>query len=164
MISLRSGWRQVVARCQVCLFLGLALLSGAILPIQVSCNAQLARSLDSVPLAATLSYVTGSVVLIGLLLSGRFERPRWSAIAQAPRWSLIGGVLGPWYVLSSTHFVSVLGTTLTLGLVVSGQAIVSVITDHYGWLNVPRHRLTPLRRAALGLFAIALFFLLQPRA
>lgn len=164
MILLRSSWRQIVARCQVCLFLGVALISGAILPIQASCNAQLARSLDSVPLAATLSYLTGSVVLIGLLLSGRFERPHWSAIAQAPRWSLIGGVLGPWYVLSSTHFTSVLGTTLTIGLVVSGQAIVSVITDHHGWLNVPRHRLTPMRRAALGLFAIALFFLLQPRA
>lgn len=66
MILLRSSWRQIAARCQVCLFLGLALLSGAILPIQVSCNAQLARSLDSVPLAATLSYVTGTVVLVSL--------------------------------------------------------------------------------------------------
>ncbi len=82
------------------------------------------------PLAADISYLTGTIVLLALLLSGRFEQPDWSALGQAPRWSLLGGVLGAWYITSSTYFVSVLGTTLTLGLVVGGQAIVGVITDH----------------------------------
>ncbi|MBD1877195.1 DMT family transporter [Nodosilinea sp. FACHB-131] len=164
MVSLRlSDLQKVASRCQTCLFLGLALGSGALLPIQASLNAQLARSLDSIPLAADISYLTGTVVLMALLLSGRFDPPNWSALGQAPRWSWIGGVLGAWYITSSTYFVSVLGTTLTLGLVVGGQAIVGVITDHYGWLNLPRHRLTPHRRFALGLMAASLFLLTQPR-
>ena len=161
--DVKSNVQTVASHCQICLFLGLALGSGALLPIQASWNAQLARSLDSVPLAADISYLTGSGVLVALLLSGRFESPTWSALGQAPRWSWLGGVLGAWYITSSTYFVSVLGTTLTLGLVVGGQAIVGVITDHYGWLGVPRHRLTPHRRVALGLLVVALFLLTQPR-
>lgn len=164
MVSLRlSGLQKVASRCQICLFLVLALGSGALLPIQASFNAQLARSLGSVPLAADISYLTGSVVLVALLLSGRFGSPKWSALRQAPRWSWLGGVLGAWYITSSTYFVSVLGTTLTLGLVVGGQALVGVITDHHGWLGLPRHRLTPYRRFALGLLVVSLFLLAQPR-
>lgn len=164
MVSLRlSGLQKVASRCQICLFLALALGSGALLPIQASFNAQLARSLGSVPLAADISYLTGSVVLVALLLSGRFGSPNWSALSQTPRWSWLGGMLGAWYITSSTYFVSVLGTTLTLGLVVGGQALVGVITDHHGWLGLPRHRLTPHRRFALGLLVVSLFLLAQPR-
>lgn len=164
MVSLRlSDLQKLASRCQICLFLALALGSGALLPIQASFNAQLARSLDSVPLAANISYLTGSVVLVALLLSGRFESPDWLALGQTPRWSWIGGVLGAWYITSSTYFVSVLGATLTLGLVVGGQAIVGVITDHYGWLNLPQYRLTRHRRIALGLLVVSLFLLTQPR-
>lgn len=164
MVSLTlAALQRVASRCQMCLFLALALASGALLPIQANLNAQLARSLDSVPLAADISYLTGTVVLVVLLVSGRFEPPRWAALGEAPRWSFVGGVLGAWYVSSSTYFISILGTALTLGLVVGGQAIVGVVTDHHGWLNLPRHRLTPYRRVALGLLAIALFLLTQSR-
>lgn len=85
MVSLRlSGLQKVASRCQIYLFLALALGSGALLPIQASFNAQLARSLGSVPLAADISYLTGSGVLVALLLSGRFGSPNWSALRQAP--------------------------------------------------------------------------------
>lgn len=150
-------------RCHICLYLLLALLSGALLPIQVSFNAQLARSLDSVPLAADISYLVGTLALLTVLLTGQFEHPNWSGLSSTPLWSLMGGILGAWYIASSAYFTSVLGTTLTLGLVVGGQAIVGLITDHFGWLNVPQHRFTPNRRFTVGLLAIALFFLTQPR-
>lgn len=150
-------------RCRICLYLLLALFSGALLPIQANFNAQLARSLDSVPLAADISYLVGTVVLIVMLSTGQFGHPHWSALSQSPRWSLMGGVLGAWYISSSTYSISVLGTTPTLGLVVGGQAIAGIVTDHFGWLNLPQHRLTRPRRLAIGLLIGAIFFLTQPR-
>lgn len=98
-----------------------------------------------------------------MLLTGQFGHPDWPALGKTPAWSLMGGVLGVWYITSSTHSISLLGTTLTLGLVVGGQAIVGIHTDHFGWLNVPQHHLTPHRRFAIKLLIIALFFLAQPR-
>ncbi|WP_254938347.1 DMT family transporter [Cyanobium sp. Morenito 9A2] len=49
-------------------------------------------------------------------------RPRLAGIGTAPRLSLLAGVLGAWYVSSSTLVIPRLGATLTLGLVVAGQA------------------------------------------
>ena len=164
MISHRfSRLGKLVWRCQICLYLLLALLSGALLPIQASLNAQLARSLGSVPLAADLSYLVGALALVAVLLTDRLERPNWSGLVSSPPWSWAGGVLGAWYISSSTYFTYTLGATLTLGLVVGGQVMMGIITDHFGWLNIPQHRLTPHRRFAVGLLAVALFFLVQPR-
>ena len=153
--------QSIASRYQIYLYLLLALLSGVLLPIQASCNAQLARSLNSVPLAADISYIVGTLVLVVLIATQKFGHPDWSAIAKAPKWSLIGGVLGTWYICSSTYFTSVLGTTLTLGLVVGGQSLAGIIVDHYGWLDLPTHRLTRNRRFAIGLLIVAIFFLAQ---
>lgn len=158
-----SRIQAIVFRCQIWLYLILALLSGAVLPIQTSLNAQLAKSLNSVPLAANISYFVGALVLVMLLLTGQFGEIEWSALIKAPRWSLVGGLLGAWYIASSAYFASILGTTLTLGFVVGGQAIAGMIVDHFGWLGMPQRRLTGHRRFAIGLLIVALFFLVQPR-
>lgn len=131
------------------------------LPIQASMNAQLARSLASAPLAANVSYLVGFLALLVLLLAQRFDHPDWMALPKVPYWSLTGGVFGVWYITSSAYLISTLGATLTLGLVVFGQAIAGIIADHFGWMGLPQHRLSPYRRIAIGLFVVALFFLVQ---
>ena len=157
-VSLRS----LADRCQVCFYLLLALLSGALLPIQGSFNAQLGRSLTSPALAADISYLVGSVVLIALLLTGKFGRLHWSSLRTVPRWSLMGGILGAWYIASSAYLIPTLGATLTLGFVVCGQAIAGIIVDHFGWLGVTRRRLSSYRQFAGGLLIVAVFFLALP--
>jgi bacterial/archaeal transporter family-2 protein len=139
----------------------MALLAGALLPVQAAMNAQLAQSLQSVPLAALHSYLLGSLTLIGLLLSGLMPAPDWRAIRTAPRWSLLAGVIGVWYICSSTLVISSLGATLTLGLVVAGQAVAGLVMDHHGWLGVRRQRLGARGYAAMALLLAAMALLTQ---
>ncbi|HEY9647545.1 MAG TPA: DMT family transporter [Chroococcidiopsis sp.] len=153
--------RGFLLHCQVCFYLVLALLSGALLPIQVSLNAKLARSLDSVPVAADVFYLIGLLALLLLLFLQQGQHVNWSALSQLPPWTFVGGLFGAWYVVSSAYFTSNLGATLTLGFVVGGQAIAGLITDQFGWLGMPQRRLTPHRQVAVGLLAVALFFLAQ---
>lgn len=141
--------------------IALALLAGALLPVQAAMNARLAQSLQSVPLAALHSYLLGSLTLIGLLLSGLLPAPDWRAIGTAPRWTLLAGVLGAWYVSSSTLVIPRLGATLTLGLVVAGQAVAGLVMDHHGWLGVRRQRLGARGWAAMALFLAAMVLLTQ---
>ncbi len=142
----------------------LALLAGALLPVQAALNAQLAASLQSVPFAALLSYLLGSLTLIALLASHLLPAPDWRAIHRAPRWTLLGGVFGAGYIGASTVVISRLGATLTLGLVVSGQALVGLAMDHHGWLGVRRRRLGPRGYAAMALFLAAMALLSQTGA
>ncbi len=162
-MSLASLWRSrsLLHDCQICFYLLLALLSGVLLPIQASINAQLARSLTSAVLAANISYFIGFLVLVTLLLSQCFDSPTWFALPKAPLWSLSGGIFGAWYVVSSAYFIPVLGATLTLGMIVFGQVIAGITSDHFGWLGLPQNRLTRYRRIAIGLLMVAIFFLIQ---
>lgn len=126
-------------------------------------NAQLAGSLQSVAHAAVISYLIGFATLLGLLLSRRFGAPDWRGLRTAPRWSLLAGLLGAWYVTSSTLLINNLGATLTLGLVVAGQALAGLVLDHHGWLGVRRQRLNLRGYAALAVFLAAMALLLQAR-
>lgn len=143
--------------------MALALLAGALLPVQAAVNAQLARTLQSVPLAALLSYLVGSATLLALLLSRLVPWPHWPALRAAPPWALLAGVFGTWYVSATTLVISRLGATQTLGLVVAGQALAGLVVDHHGWLGLPRQRLGPRGCAAVGLFLVALALLPQTR-
>lgn len=138
-------------------FLLLALVNGAVLPIQAAMNAQLAWSIGSVPLAGNISYLVGSIVLLSLLLTGKFGRPNWSALPKAPWWALGGGLMGAWYISSSTYFTATLGTTLTIALIISGQSLVGMLVDHFGWLGVKPRRFTANRRMAGALLVLAVF-------
>ncbi len=158
LVSFTRSWNAWLG-CQRCLYVLLSLLAGALLPVQASMNAHLARSLHSAPVAGAVSYGIGALVLVGLLLTRHFGHLSWGMVTQAPHWSLTGGVFGTWYIVSSAYFVPSLGTTLTLGLVVGGQAIAGMITDHFGWLGMTRNRLTPHRRLAIGLLITSLFLL-----
>jgi transporter family-2 protein len=140
-------------------FLLIALFCGGLLPIQVAMNSQLSRSIGSFPLAGDISYLVGSTILITLLLSGKFGQPNWTALAQAPWWSFCGGLMGAWYVSSSAYFTSSLGTTLTIGFIVSGQSLMGMLVDNFGWLGVKKRRLTNNRRLAGALLVLAIFFL-----
>ncbi len=142
----------------------MALLAGALQPVQAAMNAQMAASLQSVPLAALLSYLLGSLTLIALLSSRLLPAPDWRAIRRAPRWSLLGGVFGAGTIGSSTVVISHLGATLTLGLVVSGQALAGLFMDHHGWLGVRRQRLGGRGCAAMALFPAAMALLTQTGA
>ncbi|AFZ58784.1 MULTISPECIES: DMT family transporter [Anabaena] len=162
MTPIRLSFQGTVPHGQSYLYVLLALVNGAVLPIQSNLNAQLARSLNSVPLAADISYFIGSIALISLLCTGWFGHPDWSALAKAPRWSLMGGLFGVWYITASAYFTSILGTTLTQGLIICGQAITGLVTDHFGWLGVNRRRLTANRRLVMGLLIVAIFLLSLP--
>lgn len=137
-------------------FVGLAVGAGALLPIQFALNGRLAEAAGSVIFASAISYLVGSLILAALLLTGVFGRPSVTELRDAPWWSFLGGFVGAWYIASSVYFISVLGATLTMGLVLGGQTFASLLIDHYGFLGVQRRRLGVRRVLAAALVAVAL--------
>lgn len=137
-------------------FAVLAVGAGALLPIQFALNGRLAEAAGSVILASAISYFVGSLILAALLLTGAFGRPSVAELRGAPWWSFLGGFVGAWYIASSVYFISVLGATLTMGLVLGGQTFASLLIDHYGFFGVQRHRLSTRRLLAAAVVLVAL--------
>jgi transporter family-2 protein len=126
-------------------FLALALAAGVMLPVQFSVNAQLRRSLGGPILAATVSFLVGTLALIAVALVARESLPSGSRIAHAPWWAWVGGFLGAFYVAVSIVVIPRVGAATTVALVVTGQMISALVLDQFGFLNVPVHKASVLR-------------------
>lgn len=119
------------------LFILLAIVAGAVLPIQAGLNVQLGKSVHQPIFAAFASFLIGTIGLLVYLLLLKFD---FSSMAQSKTVSPVvwtAGILGAFYVAAVIILAPRLGTALTFVLVVAGQMTVSLVLDHYGLLGLP---------------------------
>ena len=119
------------------LLLPLALVAGMAAPTQFAINSQLRQVVGGPVLAAALSFLTGTVVLIAATAVVRRSIPELGSIAGAPWWMYLGGFLGAFYVVASVILTPRLGAATTIGLFLAGQVVASIGIDHFGWFGVP---------------------------
>jgi transporter family-2 protein len=129
-----------------------ALLAGAMLPLQFGINAQLAEWVGGSVRAALVSFVVGAVALFFAALTT--VRDGWPERAgDAPWWIWIGGLLGAFYVLGSIVTAPKLGAATLVALILAGQAIASLLVDHFGWVGFEEHPITAVRVVGVLLLA-----------
>ena len=126
-------------------FLLLAILAGALLPIQAGVNLQL-RGLIGHPLTATLvSFVVGAIGLAAV--AGAVRAPMWlgGAWGRSEWWHWSCGLLGAVYIVGTIVLAPRLGAATFVAALVAGQMITSLVIDHYGWVGFAEHAISPLR-------------------
>ena len=102
---------------------------------------------------ATFSIFSVGSALTFLLMLFFSPRNSPSFFAQ-PGWQLLGGVLGPVYVVILTIATPTIGIALTMIGILAGQVFKSLIIDHVGLLGTP-HRKINARRIVALVFIIA---------
>lgn len=122
----------------------LALLSGAFLPIQAGLNTKLGKAGGSAVHASMLSFAVGTLALVLYLLLTK-QAVSWSGLRAAPPVVWLGGLLGAFYVTVIILAYPRLGPGLTFGLVVAGQMLVSLLLEHYNVLVAEQHPISPMR-------------------
>src|SRR6187551_2518258 len=137
----------------------LGIVAGFGLSVQVGMNAQLRRTLHNANTAALISFLVGTVGLIALLLVTRAEVPSRDSFATVPLWAWFGGLLGAFYVATSTVVASQLGTTSLLALALLGQLATALVIDHFGWLGLPEHPITLVRLAGVALLGAGVWLI-----
>jgi transporter family-2 protein len=133
------------------LLLPLVILAGMGLSVEAGLLGPLGAQVGH--LWATLSiFGVGSALLFLLLLfSGPQPGPAFSSL---PRWQLIGGLLGPIYVVVLT--LATPHIAMTMIAILSGQVGKSVLIDHFGWFGAARKQVNAERWLALVLIVAAL--------
>jgi transporter family-2 protein len=124
----------------------LALMAGALIPVQAAANASLSKSLHgNVPYSAlTLFIIAGVTAVTAILLTGA-KLPSFKEFGAAPWWSYIGGIIVATYVLTITFLVPRIGVGSAISIIVTGQIIAALAIDQLGLLNAPRFPLTSAR-------------------
>jgi bacterial/archaeal transporter family-2 protein len=119
--------------------LTVALAAGIILPVQFGINSQLRNFVGGPVAAAAISFVVGTVALAVAALVVQSSLPEPGSAASAPWWAWTGGLLGAFFVLASIILTPRLGAATTIGLILTGQVLASIVIDHFGLIRVPVH-------------------------
>ncbi|MBZ6384508.1 MULTISPECIES: DMT family transporter [Pantoea] len=104
---------------------------------------------------ATFSIFGVGAALTFLLMLFFSPRNSPSFFAQ-PGWQLLGGILGPGYVVILTLATPVIGIAMTMIGILAGQVFKSLVIDHFGLLGTPHRRIDGKRIIALVFIIIAL--------
>lgn len=104
---------------------------------------------------ATFSIFGVGAALTFLLML--FFSPRNSpSFFSQPAWTLVGGILGPVYVVILTIAVPSIGIAMTMIGILAGQVCKSLVIDHYGLFGTAHRKIDNKRIIALVFIVAAL--------
>lgn len=132
------------------------LLGGITLSAQSAINGTFSRKAGSFE-TTFLTFVTGSMFLAILVLF--FGHGDIFAIFKVPIWQLGAVFLGVLFLLFNVFAVQKIGVIATNITVITGQLMIGVVIDHFGWFNNLVISLDMKRYAALLFMIIALYFI-----
>jgi transporter family-2 protein len=129
----------------------LALIAGACGPTQAGINSQLGSMTGGPSIAATISFIVGTLGLLVFVLVSGVTWPSVRTLMVIPWWMWTGGFLGAILVFISIILAPKLGAATTLGLIVAGQMIASLILDNFGLVGYEEHPANIWRVLGVGL-------------
>ncbi len=135
----RTGW------------IALALLAGAVLPVQGAINARLNSQLGAAVAVGAFSFLVATAAMalaLGGILAAGASRPRVTSLRGVPWWAWLGGLCGATYVTAVFSLIPEIGAATVIVLTIAGQQLASVAVDRYGLLRLPRREIS--RRRLLG--------------
>jgi transporter family-2 protein len=136
----------------------LALLAGAVLPIQGAINGLLRGDIGAPFVVGTVSFTVATlamvVVLLATLVLSDAPKPQLAGLAKMPWWGWLGAVCGATYVTTVFTAIPVIGTAAAVGLTVAGQQIASLFVDRHGWFRLPRREISGLRYGGVAVLLV----------
>jgi bacterial/archaeal transporter family-2 protein len=123
----------------------LAFVAGLSFVFQQAVNAALRNEIGSPWWAGFVSYLGGTVAMLGVATLMRDPWPSANLIIKSNAISWSGGFFGAIYIAISILLLPELGTTTVIGFIVAGQLIGSILVDHFGLLGMAIHPFNPGR-------------------
>ncbi len=120
------------------IYVAVAAIAGVLIPLQALVNARLGGYIGGPIWASLVSFGVGFIALAAYLAVMRPQMPVLSGFSSVPAWAFTGGMLGAFFVATSTLVVPKLGAAAMVSIIIAGQLIGSLILDHFGVLQSPQ--------------------------
>ena len=138
----------------VVLWGALAVIVGALIPVQAATNAAMSRVIGSVAITSLALFAIGFVVVAAWVIVIREPLPSLETMRRVPAYGCLGGFIVASYVIAITYLAPRLGVGNAIRLVVTGQIVAAVIIDHVGAFGAVVQRLTMGRAIGVVLMII----------
>lgn len=141
------------------LFLLVALLAGALIPVQTIFNGLLGRSLGNTVQATTASFLVATLAMLLGAAATQTALPTGAQLGAVSPLAWLGGAIGAVYITGVVFVAPRIGIATVTVLVVVGQVLSAMLIEHFGWLGAPQqplslHRLAGVALLVLGVLAI----------
>ncbi|WP_027004264.1 DMT family transporter [Corynebacterium halotolerans] len=136
------------------LALPLGVLIGLVMPLQTSANSRLRLSVGSPFLASFISFLVGTLTLLVATLLVDGGLPDLGLAAGQPGWLWAGGFLGVVVLTGNIFLFPRLGSVQTVVLPITGQVLMGLLIDHFGWFHSPQAPLSATRVAGAVLLVV----------
>src|ERR1700674_2072726 len=101
----------------------LAVIVGALIPIQAATNAAMSRAIGSIAITSLALFAIGFVVVAAWAIVIREPLPSLETLRHVPAYGYFGGFIVASYVISITFLAPRLGVGNAIRLVVTGQIV-----------------------------------------
>jgi transporter family-2 protein len=134
------------------------LTAGGLIAFQPAINAALSKAIQSLTWAGALSLTIGALCLLILNALIYKDMPVFNLKSLKP-WMFLGGILGAFYMFSSTLCVQKLGSAATMTLFMCGQMAMVMVIDHFGFFGIAPYPITLQRVLAIGLMVTGVYLM-----
>lgn len=128
----------------------MALIAGALLPIQAGLNTKMGKIIASPINASLISFIVGGIAVLFVSVLTK-QQLSLASLKTAPGYVWLAGLMGAFYVTTIILAFPRIGPALTFGLVVAGQMIISVLLDQYNILVAQQHQVNIWKIAGIVL-------------
>ena len=128
----------------------LGIFSGLITPVQTAVNTRLGRSIGSPLRASLVSFSVGLIAMLTLtLLLGPYPLIPATA-ANGPWWMWFAGVFGVTFLTGNVLLLPKLGSLKTVIMPVTGQIVMGLLIDAFGWFGTTAQPTFPAAHRRCG--------------
>ena len=126
-----------------------AFIAGTSMPLQSAINSRLSQQVGGPLYAAFISFAGGLLLLILMILASGIGLPPLSSFTGVKWYFYSGGLYGVMVITSIIMAAPVIGIGSTLVMIVTGQLLMSVVFDYFGFFGMPVINLSPARIAGV---------------
>lgn len=115
----------------------LALISGVLMAVQGSLNSTLSKVVGLIE-TTFIVHLTGTIILVILLFVFRMGKGNLYALAEAPWYAYLGGVIGVGIIYLVAASIPEVGVANATTAIIIGQVLTAIIIDHFGAFGLER--------------------------
>ncbi|HEC2146860.1 TPA: DMT family transporter [Staphylococcus delphini] len=143
------------------LLLILGLVAGAVIPVQTSINSRLSRYTQSSLYASAISFTVGTLLLVILnfILNPHLLTAEAFGHYHFDYYWYVGGLMGVIYLTGNMILLPRIGASLTVVTTITGQILMSMLIDTFGWFNVDVQTLHVMKVLGIVLLLIGIILM-----
>ena len=121
--------------------------AGMLSATQIAVNGYLGKVVGSPIKASAISFTVGIIFLAIICIVLHFKNGKSESFknesAKNPWWMWIGGILGGLYILANVYLSRIVGTGMTVIILLIGSTTGGILVDHFGMFESPKKPITP---------------------